>query len=62
MKRIIVIEFRGGVFNEMNTISNPIDSKTLFNLIDNLVTVYAERYDVPIEKIEVNIFMKYSKT
>lgn len=61
MKRVIVIEWKGGVFNEMSIIDKPTDSKTVFELVDSGVTEYAAKYEVPIEKIEVNIFMQYSK-
>lgn len=61
MRRVIVIEWRGGIFREMATLDNPKNSDIVFEKVDSGVTEYAERYDIPIEKIEVNIFIKHLK-
>lgn len=61
MKRIIVIEWKGGIFHEMTILNSPQRNDVVFKVVDDGVTLYAERYDVPIERIEVSIYIKYQK-
>lgn len=62
MRRVIVIEWSGGIFREMSILDNPKNSDIVFETVDNGVTLYAEKYDIPIEKIEVHVFIKHQKS
>lgn len=59
MRRVIVIEYSGGIHKEYTTIKNQIDGDSLFAQIDEEVNKYRERYNIHLYQVQVVVTFVY---